>query len=120
LNVWKKSHDLALAIYQVTRGFPNDELYGLTSQTRRACVSIPSNIAEGCGRNGDVEFGRFLQIALGSSVELEYHLLLAHELEYLNSKDYEILDGRVSEVGKMLISFIQKLKDDTKLKTRSA
>ena len=77
LKVWRKAHSLALAIYKGTVRFPRTELYGLTSQIRRACVSIPANIAEGCGRGGDPELGRFLQIAMGSASELEYHLLLA-------------------------------------------
>jgi len=110
LSVWKKSHLLAVAVYQATSGFPKDELYGLTSQIRRACISIPANIAEGCGREGSAEFGRFLQIALGSASELEYHLYLANELKFLNGKDYESLNSQVTEVKRMLTSLIQKIK----------
>jgi four helix bundle protein len=110
LEVWQKAHLLAIAAYQETSSFPKDELYGLTSQIRRACVSVPANIAEGCGREGKVELGRFLQISLGSARELEYHILLAHDLKFLGTKEYEQLDDQVSEVRKMLISFIQKLK----------
>jgi len=73
LKVWEKSHDLTLAVYKATAAFPRKELYGLTSQIRRACASIPANIAEGCGRGGDPELARFLQIAMGSASELEYH-----------------------------------------------
>src|SRR3990172_10259541 len=91
LQVWEKSHQLALAVYKLTVTFPKDELYGLTSQIRRACVSIAANIAEGCGRSGDAEFARFLQISMGSASELEYHLLLAHDLDLLNSSSYERL-----------------------------
>ena len=80
LTVWQKAHLLTVAAYKATEAFPKDELYGLTSQIRRACISIPANIAEGCGREGKVEFNRFLQIALGSATELEYHLLLAYDL----------------------------------------
>ena len=76
LKVWERSHQLALAVYKVTTTFPKDELYGLTSQIRRACASIPANIAEGCGRSGDAELARFLQIAMGSASELDYHLYL--------------------------------------------
>ena len=93
LKVWQKAHSLAVAIYQATEVFPKDELYGLTSQIRRSCVSIPANIAEGCGRGGNTEFNRFLQIALGSATELEYHLLLANELKFLNLANYEELDN---------------------------
>ncbi|HXJ93219.1 MAG TPA: four helix bundle protein [Terriglobia bacterium] len=71
---------MTLNIYKATRTFPRDELYGLTSQTRRAAASVAANIAEGCGRMGGAEFSRFLQIAMGSASELEFHLLLAHDL----------------------------------------
>jgi four helix bundle protein len=72
LNVWRKAHTLTLDVYRATRGFPKKELYGLTSQMRRCCASIPANIAEGCGRPGDAELARFCQIALGSASELQY------------------------------------------------
>ncbi len=110
LSVWKKAHLLAVAVYKETAAFPANELYGLTSQVRRACISIPANIAEACGREGDAEFGRFLQIALGSASELEYHLLLANELRFLNSKDYENLGNQVSEVKRMLTALMQRAK----------
>jgi four helix bundle protein len=83
LNVWKKSHAQALAAYTATRTFPKVELYALTSQLRRAAGSAPANISEGCGRGSDAEFGRFLQVVLGSASELAYHQLLAHDLHYL-------------------------------------
>ena len=83
LKVWEKSHELTLAVYKATTNFPKDELYGLTSQIRRASASIPANIAEGCGRTGKAELARFLQVAMGSASELEYHLLLAHDLGLL-------------------------------------
>lgn len=110
LNVWQKAHLLALRTYRATANFPRDELYGLTTQVRRACVSIPANIAEGCGREGEAEFGRFLQIALGSASELEYHLFLAFELRFLNVKEYELLNSQVSEVKRMLTALVKKLK----------
>lgn len=112
LNVWEKAHASALAFYQITKVFPKDEIYGLTSQIRRASVSIPANIAEGCGRKSSAEFGQFLQISLGSTTELEYHLLLARDLKYLDIKDYEHLNSQVIEIRKMLISFIQTIKDE--------
>lgn len=110
LSTWEKAHLLAIAIYQVTSDFPKDELFGLTSQIRRACVSIPANIAEGCGRGSSVELGRFLQIAQGSASELEYHILLAHDLKLLNDQEYDRLGGQVNEVRKMLTMLIRKLK----------
>ena len=109
LKVWEKSHRLTLAVYKATRTFPREELYGLTSQPRRACASIPANIAEGCGRKGDAELARFLQIAMGSASELEYHPLLAHDLESLNASEYEPLTRETTEVKRMLASYIKRL-----------
>ena len=109
LKVWTKAHELTLQAYKATAGFPKEEMYGLTSQIRRAAASIPANIAEGCGRNGDAELGRFLQIAMGSASELEYHLLLARDLSYLSEQVYGLLNLEVTEVKRMLASFIQKL-----------
>ncbi len=85
-------------------------MYGLTSQIRRSCASIPANIAEGCGRDGTAELARFLQIAMGSASELEYHILLAHDLALLNTELYSQLTKEVTEVKRMLTSFIQKLR----------
>jgi four helix bundle protein len=110
LNIWQKSHLLALDIYRITETFPKEELYGLTSQIRRACISIPSNMAEGCGREGGADLVRFFQIAQGSASELEYQLMLACELKYLNNKDYENLEFQLNEIRRMLTNFIQKLK----------
>jgi len=110
LTVWRKSHELTLLIYQITANYPKEELFGLISQTRRACSSIPANIAEGSGRNGDVEFARFLQIAMGSAGELEYHLLLAKDLGLLEIGKYEKSTNLLIEIKKMLNSFIQKLR----------
>lgn len=112
LKVWQKSHGLALTVYKATASFPKEEIYGLTSQIRRSCVSICANIAEGCGRNGEAELARFFQIGMGSASELEYHLLLVHDLGLLKTPDYEQLTGEVIEVKRMLTSFIQKLKAD--------
>lgn len=112
LLVWRKSHELTLRVYKVTVSFPKSELFGLTSQMRRASSSIPANIAEGCGRSGDAEFGRFLQIGMGSASELEYHLLLARDLGLLKEDDYEPLQQETVEVKKMLSALLQKLKAD--------
>jgi four helix bundle protein len=113
LKVWEKSHDLTLAVYRATAEFPTEEKYGLTGQIRRSCSSIPTNIAEGCGRGSDPEFGRFLQIAMGSASELEYQLLLARDLSLLPVARYEGLHGSVTEVKRMLATFILKLRADS-------
>jgi four helix bundle protein len=110
LKVWGKSHELTLAVYRATARFPKDELYGLTSQIRRACASIPANIAEGCGRSGKAELGRFLQVSMGSASELEYHLLLARDLGLLKEADYTQLEGRAVELKRMLSSLIVTLR----------
>jgi len=99
-----------LAAYRSTAGYPRDEVYGLTSQTRRASASISANIAEGCARATNIDFARFLQNAISSASELEYHFLLGHDLGYLNDSDYQTLDAQVVEVKKMLSAFIQKLR----------
>ena len=110
LMVWHKAHTLVLAIYKATSNFPKDELYGLTSQIRRSASSKPANLAEGCGRDGDAELARFCVIAMGSASELEYHLLLAHDLNFLDESTYDGLNNDLNEVHRMLNVFIQRLK----------
>ncbi len=112
LKVWQKAHQLTLAVYQITATFPREELYGLTSQLRRCSASIPSNLAEGCGRNGDAEFARFCSIAMGSASELEYHLLLAKDLKFIKPKDHAELSQRATELKRMLTALLQKLNAD--------
>ena len=112
LKVWQRAHGLALESYKATTGFPRDELYGLTGQVRRSATSIPANIAEGCGRNGDAELARFLQIAMGSASELEYHFLLTRDRGYLNPGDYDNLASEVTQVKKMLAPFISTFRAD--------
>ena len=112
LLVWQKGHQLALAVYKETAKFPKSELYGLTNQMRRASVSISANIAEGCGRKGKAEFARFLQISMGSASELEYHLLLAHDLGFLNDDPFRAMTEQTIEVKKMLTALIGKLTSD--------
>lgn len=114
LKVWEKGHQLVLLVYRATGKFPKDELYGLVGQMRRASASIPTNIAEGCGRDGDAELARFLQIARGSASELEYQLLLSRDLGFLSPEEHTLLSDNTTEIKKMLTSFIQTLK---KLKT---
>ena len=113
LRVWQKAHELVLAIYKATRAFPKAEVYGLTQQMRRADTSIPTNIAEGCGRGGDADFARFLQIAMGSATELEYQLLLSRDLEILPAADHAALEGDVIGVKQMLSSLIRTLRAAT-------
>jgi four helix bundle protein len=110
LKVWERSHRLALAAYRATLDFPREEMYGLTSQVRRSCAAIPANIAEGCGRGSNADLARFLQMALGSASELQYQLLLAHDLSFLNPRDYEYLTQEVTEIKRMLTSFIKNLR----------
>ncbi|HXD33485.1 MAG TPA: four helix bundle protein [Pyrinomonadaceae bacterium] len=109
LKVWGKAHSLTLEIYRCTSTFPKAEMYGLTSQLRRASSSIPANIAEGCGRGGNKELARFLQIGMGSASELEYHILLAHDLSYLQDLNYYPLQTGVVEVKRMLTSLHQRV-----------
>jgi four helix bundle protein len=110
--VWEKSHQLTLDIYKATETFPHEERYGITSQIHRASVSIPTNIAEGSGRQSDADFGRFLGIAMGSASELEYLILLAKDLELLGLSDHIQLHTRLEEIKKMLAKFIIKLRAD--------
>ena len=112
LKVWEKSHHLALKIYDITKKFPKEEVYGLTSQMRRSSVSIPTNISEGCGRNRDTELNRFFEIAMGSASELEYLSLLAQDLSFLDKGECSTLMNEITEIKRMLASFIRKLKTD--------
>jgi four helix bundle protein len=113
LKVWEKAHLLALALYKATATFPQAERYGLTSQMRRAAVSIAANIAEGCGRSGVAEFAHFLNVAMGSASELQYHLILARDLNLLNKQNHAMPEQQVTETKRMLTSWIQKLKADS-------
>ncbi len=107
LKVWQKAHQLVLDLYRGTEAFPRKEQFGLTSQVRRAAVSIPGNIAEGCGRGGDAELSRFLQIAMGSASELEYYLVLAQDLEYLSQTHACAVHREVESQALMRISVPQ-------------
>jgi four helix bundle protein len=112
LQVWHKARSLTLACYGITSTFPRQEVYGLTSQIRRCAASVAANIAEGCGKRGNGEFYRFLNIALGSTSELEYHFLLAHDLQFLAEEDYKDLNHRVIEVKRVLASLVCKVETD--------
>ena len=109
LTVWSKAHELALMTYRMTNGFPNEERFGLTSQMRRAAVSVASNIVEGYGRGTDREFARFLHIASGSNCELEYQFLLAGDLGYIRQEDTERPKAACREVRQMLAGLLNKL-----------
>ena len=111
LGIWQRSHQLTLDVYKASKVFPKDELFGLTSQIRRAASSIPTNIAEGCGRASNKDFAHFLQIAIGSASEVEYELLLAHDLEYINDEAFNKLTSETIAIRKMIIKYQSELKD---------
>jgi len=113
-KVWGKAHEFVLDTYRVTSAFPKHELFGLVSQMRRCSSSIPANIAEGCGRLGNSELHRFLQISCGSANEMEYHLLLAKDLGYLPEDEYTILDAKLAEMKRMLVALTRKVGSERK------
>ena len=120
LAVWKKAHDLVLATYAATNGFPREELYGLRLQLRTSATSIGMNIAEGCGRSGDKDFARFLHFSMGSANELEYQILLARDLRFISIRVHSELECRTTEIKKMLASLLRKLRAEScELKARS-
>jgi four helix bundle protein len=110
LEVWKVAHCLACEVYKITSSFPRAEVYGLTSQLRRSAASVAANIAEGCGRTGDPEFGRFLRISLGSATELEYHLLLSKDVGLLEDSAHERLSLQAKRIQGMLAGLNRALK----------
>ena len=109
MQVWHKGHKLALEIYKLTAKFPKEEIYGLSSQIRRAAVSIPTNIAEGCGRGSAKELKQFITISMGSASEVEYQILLSYELCYMDRKTYDNLNSDIQEIKKMLSSYIVRI-----------
>ena len=108
-TVWQESHIFTLDVYRVTKGFPKEELFGLTSQLRRAGASIPTNFAEGCGSNSEKEFGRYLNIALASCCEVEYLLVLTRDLKYLTVEEYQLLEDQLFKIRKQIYNLKQKL-----------
>lgn len=114
LKVWGKAHELTLEVYKETQRFPRAEQFGLTAQMRRACCSMPSNIAEGCGRNSQREFAQFLQLAIGSANELEYDLLLARDLSYLDRDAHGRLRMATAEIRKMLSALLRTVRGNLK------
>lgn len=111
LLVWQKSMELVTKMYSSTQKFPKEELFGLTSQIRRSAVSIPSNIAEGYGRDSNKEYLRFLNISIGSLFELQTQIEIAKNIMYLNEKDFNDLYENSREIERMLVSFIKKIKE---------
>jgi four helix bundle protein len=113
--VWDRAHQLTLHVYRVTKGFPREELYGLTNQIRRCSASIAANIAEGCGRRGNGEFHRFLQIASGSASELDYHLLLGRDLGFLDNSAYQEIYKGLAELRRMLTALILRVDTERRM-----
>lgn len=109
-TVWQESHQLTLIAYQLTKSFPKEELFGITSQLRRATSSVPTNIAEGCGRESDADFRRFLIMAHGSATEVEYLILLSAELNYVSKSEFDEFTEKVIVLRKQLRKLIDKLK----------
>ena len=109
LMIWRRSHQLVLDVYGVTASFPATEQFGLTSQTRRAAASIPANIAEGVGRSGPAEFARFLNIASGSASELQYHLILAYDLNLIDESTFTHLDSELEQIRRMITTFTSRV-----------
>ena len=112
LTAWQKAHAVTLNTYRGTAEFPKTEMYGLVSQMRRCSASIGANIAEGCGRSNNGDFQRFLQNAMGSASELEYHLLLSRDLDYLPQERYLELNRQLAEVKRMLVALTRKVSID--------
>ena len=108
-DIWKLSHQLTLTIYTISNSFPKDETYNLVSQIRRSTLSIPTNIAEGCGRNSDKEFNQFLNIALGLATETEYLILLAKDLNYLDEVNYILLEQQINTIKSKIYTLKNKL-----------
>ena len=114
IRVWEKAHELTLQIYQITLGFPVNERYGLVSQMRRACASIPTNIAEGCGRGSQNDLARFIDIAMGSACEVDYQLQLALDLGYLGTDHHTELAENIKEIRRMLTAFNKTVRSNTR------
>jgi four helix bundle protein len=120
LQVWKKAHDLTLELYRVSQRFPREEIYGITSQLRRAAASRGANLAEGCGRRTSNELARFVRVAMGSASELDYHILLCREIGLMRSDDFSISTAKLTEVRKMLTSFLQSVEEQIETQSRAA
>lgn len=120
LQTWSKAHKLTLELYKISQRFPKDEMYGLTSQLRRSAVSIGANLAEGCGRQTNPEFARFVKVSMGSASELDYHLLLSRDLGFLETDAYERAVKSLTEVRKMLSSLLSTIELEVHTKAKAA
>lgn len=120
LDVWKKAHSLTLSIYQLTSNFPATERYGLTSQLQRAAASIGANLAEGCGRDTDADFRRFVQMACGSACEVEYHLILAKDLGLVSTEIHDKHNADINEVKRMLVGLTRYLESESQPARKTA
>jgi len=109
LHIWQRSHQLTLDVYKQTANFPKTERYGLVSQIRRSAASIPANIAEGCGRS-EGDFSRFLQIAMGSATELEYHLILSSDLNHIHKDKADVLIEELQQIKRMIVTYMKKVR----------
>jgi four helix bundle protein len=117
LQVWNKAHNLTLELYRLSREFPREEIYGVTSQMRRAAVYIGANLAKGCGRRTSGELARFVRIAMGSASELDYHLQLSRDLGFIGSDVFKRAASDLTEVRKMLTSFLISIEEQMELRS---
>ena len=117
LKVWEKAHQFVFSVYADSKTFPREEIYSLTNQLRRASSSIPANIAEGCGKYSQIDFAKYLNIALGSANESEYFILLSKDLGYLAIDRYESLTSLINEIKAMLIALISKVRVNSTFKS---
>ena len=119
IQVWQKAHDLTLRVYKETDKFPASEKYSLVTQMRRACYSIPMNVAEGCGKSTDADFARFLDTAAGSASELDYQLLLCRDLDLLDGGTYAQLSSELGDLRRMLTNLIKAVRNQDKKRPTS-
>lgn len=112
LQVWQKAHSFTLLVYRITKNFPSEERFGISSQMRRSSSSIPTNIAEGCGRDTNRDFQRFLQIAYGSANEVDYQIILSADLNYVSPEARQELSSNIAELKRMLAALIRKVSAD--------
>ena len=114
IQAWSRAHQFVLAVYKLTESFPPKEQYGLISQLRRAVLSVPTNISEGCGRSTETEFSRFIDIAHGSASEVDYLLLVSHDLGYIEKQTYQGLYKELTEIRKMLTGLVKAVRSTKK------
>jgi len=110
IQAWERGHQMTLDVYRMTRHYPREELFGLASQMRRAAASIPTNIAEGCGRRSEADLARFMDMSRGSTSELTYQMLLSRDLDYLAHDEAEKMMNELDEIGRMITSYSRQLR----------